>query len=75
MENFKNSANLSGLTVKNGRLINDRPNMGIAGVTAACIARKELKKANKIEMYAEAVAMGNRRSEMSEGPEYVKIIR
>jgi hypothetical protein len=75
MDNFKNSANLSGLTVRNGRLINDRPNTGIAGVTAACIARKELKKASKIEMMAEAVAMGNRRSEMSEGPEYVKFIK
>lgn len=75
MENFKNSANLSGLTVRNGRLINDRPNGGVSGITAAAIARKELKKANKIEMYAEAVAMGNRMSEMSEGPEYVKIIR
>ena len=75
MENFKNTANLSGLTVRNGRLINDRPNIGTAGVTAACIARKELKKANKIEMMAEAVAMGNRRSEMSEGPEFVRIIK
>ena len=50
MDNFKNSANLSGLTVRNGRLINDRPNTGIAGVTAACIARKELK--DKLYMYA-----------------------
>jgi phosphopantothenate synthetase len=49
MDNFKNSANLSGLTVKNGRLINDRPNISIAGVTAACIARKELKNAEKLE--------------------------
>jgi hypothetical protein len=75
MDNFKNSANLSGLTVRNGRLINDRPNTGISGVTAAAIARKELKKANKIEMMAEAVAMGNRRSEMSEGPEFVKLLK
>lgn len=75
MENFKNTANLSGLTVRNGRLINDRPNVGISGITAAAVARKELKKANKIEMMAEAVAMGNRRSEMSEGIEFVKIVR
>ena len=75
MDNFKNSANLSGLTVKNGRLINDRPNTGISGITAAAIARKELKKASKIEMMAEAVAMGNRRSEMSEGPEFVKLLK
>jgi len=34
-----------------------------------------MKQAKKIEMMAEAVAMGNRRSEMSEGIEFVKIVR
>lgn len=75
MENFNRTANLSGLTVKNGRLINDRPTIGVSGINAAATARKAMKEAKKVEMMAEAVAMGNRRSEMSEGIEFVKIVR
>jgi hypothetical protein len=75
MENFDRTANLSGLTVKNGRLINDRPNIGLSGINAAATARKAMKQAKKIEMMAEAVAMGNRRSEMSEGIEFVKLLK
>ena len=40
------------LTVKNGRLINNRPN-GITGIQQAAEIRKAMKKAEKIEMIAE----------------------
>jgi hypothetical protein len=46
------------LTVKNGRLINNRPN-GITGIQQAAEIRKAMKKAEKIEMMAQAVAIGN----------------
>jgi hypothetical protein len=45
------------LTVKNGRLINNRPN-GITGIQQAAEIRKAMKKAEKIEMMAQAVAIG-----------------
>jgi len=46
------------LTVKNGRLINNRPN-GISGIQQAVEIKKAMKKADKIEMMAQAVALGN----------------
>ena len=46
------------LTVKNGRLINNRPN-GINGIQQAAEIKKAMKKAEKIEMMAQAVALGN----------------
>jgi tryptophan synthase alpha subunit len=46
-----------GLTIKNGRLINDRPN-GITGIQEALNIKKTLKKAEKLEMYSEAVSLG-----------------
>jgi hypothetical protein len=46
-----------GLTIKNGRLINDRPN-GISGIQEALDIKKTMKKAKKLEMYSEAVSLG-----------------
>lgn len=46
-----------GLTIKNGRLINDRPT-GTTGIQEATQIRQDLKKAKKLEMYSEAVSMG-----------------
>ena len=54
-----------GLTVKDGRLINNRPN-GKNGIEKACELKKALKRADKISMYSEAVALGNMKSEMME---------
>ena len=54
-----------GLTVKGGRLINNRPN-GKNGIEKACELKKALKRADKISMYSEAVALGNMKSEMME---------
>jgi hypothetical protein len=46
-----------GLIIKNGRLINDRPN-GISGIQEALDIKKTMKKAKKLEMYSEAVSLG-----------------
>jgi hypothetical protein len=54
-----------GLTVKDGRLINNRPN-GKNGIEKACELRKAIKRAEKIEMYSEAVALGDMKAEMRE---------
>jgi len=51
------------LTVKDGRLINNRPD-GKNGIEKAAELRKALKKAEKIEMYSEAVALGNMKEDM-----------
>lgn len=53
------------LTVKNGRLINNRPN-GISGIQQAVEIKKAMKKADKIEMMAQAVALGNIKAEAIE---------
>jgi tryptophan synthase alpha subunit len=46
-----------GLTIKNGRLINDRPT-GITGIQEAAQIKSAMKKSKKLEMYSEAVALG-----------------
>ena len=57
-----------GLTVNKGMLINNRPD-GQTGIQQAATAKKIVKKAEKVQMMAEAVFLGNIRSEMMEGPE------
>jgi len=56
----------SGLDVKNGRLINNRPD-GQTGIAQAANTKKVMKRAEKVGMIAEGVSMGNMRSEMLEG--------
>lgn len=51
-----------GLTMKNGRLINERPN-GITGIQEALNIKKTLKRAEKIQMYSEAVSLGVQKAE------------
>lgn len=46
-----------GLTIKNGRLINNRPT-GTTGIQEAVQIKKDLKKAKKLEMYSEGVSLG-----------------
>lgn len=58
-------ANNNGLTVRNGRLINNAPD-GISGIRQAADMRKALKKSEKISMIAEGVRMGKNLSEMDE---------
>jgi hypothetical protein len=51
-----------GLTIKNGRLINDRPT-GTTGIQEAAQIKSNLKKAKKLEMYSEAVSLGIQKAE------------
>lgn len=54
-----------GLTVKNGRLINNAPD-GVMGIQAAADARKMRKREEKIEMMASAYERAEMRSELRE---------
>ena len=58
----------SGLEVKNGRLINNRPD-GVSGICEAAKARKVMKRIDKVGMIAEGVSLGYMKAEMLEGPE------
>jgi hypothetical protein len=56
----------SGLDVKGGRLINNRPD-GVSGIEQAAAAKKAMKRESKIQMYSDAVVLGNMKTEMLEG--------
>lgn len=58
----------SGLDVQGGRLINNRPD-GMTGIAQAAVAKKAMKRMDKVGMIAEGVSMGYMRAEMMEGPE------
>jgi hypothetical protein len=51
-----------GLTIKNGRLINNRPT-GITGIQEAAQIKSDLKKSKKLEMYSEAISLGIQKAE------------
>ena len=57
---------MDGLTVKNGRLINNRPD-GITGIQEACMIKKSMKRAKKIDMMAEAIDVSKMRSDYFRG--------
>jgi len=57
-----------GLTVNGGMEINNRPD-GQTGIQQAAQIKKSIHNAEKIQRMAEAVFLGNIRSEMMEGPE------
>jgi hypothetical protein len=59
------SNEFSGLTVRNGRLINNRPD-GQTGIAQAADVRKSMKQAEKIMVVAKGTAMGEMMSEMGE---------
>ncbi len=54
-----------GLTVKDGRLINNRP-CSKNGIEKAAELRKAIKRADKISMISEGVALGDMKAEMRE---------
>ena len=58
----KNSGGFSGLTVKDGMLINNRPD-GQTGIAQLAQMKKSIKTAEKISI----VAKGNAMAEMMEG--------
>ena len=55
----------NGLTVRDGRLINERPNSEM-GIVQAANARRQMKIEKKINMQAEAYVRGEQMSEMNE---------
>ena len=57
------SAKYSGLSMRNGRLVNNRPD-GQTGIAQAAELRKSMKKAEKVSMIAKGVAMGEMMSEI-----------
>ena len=54
---------MDGLTVKNGRLVNERPD-GITGIQHAANIKRGRKNAKKVEQIAEGVAMADSIREM-----------
>ena len=51
---------MGGLKVKDGRLINDRPD-GISGIAEASMLKKAVKNAKKIEKIADGISLAERR--------------
>ncbi len=56
-------SNFSGLTVRNGRLINERPD-GQTGIAQAAQIKRSMKTAEKISIVAKGTAMGEMMSDM-----------
>ena len=56
---------MDGLTIKNGRLINNRPN-GMTGIEEAARIKKAAKRARKMEEIAEGIRMAESMKEMNE---------
>ena len=56
---------MDGLTIKNGRLINNRPN-GMTGIEEAAKIRKAVKRAKKMEEIAEGIRMAESMKELNE---------
>jgi hypothetical protein len=61
----KNGGSYDGLTVKDGMLINNRPD-GQTGIAQAAQLRKSMKRAEKISTMATAFSMGEMVSDMGE---------
>ena len=61
----KNAGSLSGLTVKDGMLINNRPD-GQTGLAQAAQMRKSIHRAEKIATMSAAFSIGESMSDMGE---------
>lgn len=61
----KASGSFDGLTMRNGRLINNRPD-GQTGIAQAADIKRSMKRAEKISIVARGTAMGEMMSEMGE---------
>ena len=51
---------MGGLKIKDGQLINDRPD-GISGIAEASMLKKAVKNAKKIEKIADGISLAERR--------------
>ena len=56
----------NGLDVQGGRLINNRPD-SMTGIAQAAVAKKAMKRMEKVSMIADGVSLGDMRSDMMEG--------
>ena len=56
----------NGLDVQGGRLINNRPD-SMTGIAQAAVAKKAMKRVEKVSMIADGVSLGDMRSDMMEG--------
>ena len=56
----------NGLDVQGGRLINNRPD-SMSGIAQAAVAKKAMKRVEKVSMIADGVSLGDMRSDMMEG--------
>jgi hypothetical protein len=65
---YQQSGSGYGLTQKGGMLVNNAMD-GVSGIQRAVDIKKSMKRAEKISTYSEAVALGNLKSDMLEGPE------
>ena len=63
-KNSTTSDNVQGLYVKDGRLINDRPN-GVSGIEEAAMYRKQMQKQYKIDCIADGIERAKMREDMS----------
>jgi hypothetical protein len=62
---YQNNGAGMGLSMNDGRLVNNRPD-GMTGIAQMAMARKAMKKEAKIEMAAEGYVRGEQISEMNE---------
>tara|TARA_R100000951_G_scaffold116802_1_gene131207 strand:- start:3437 stop:3676 length:240 start_codon:yes stop_codon:yes gene_type:complete len=53
-KNHTMNNNYQGLTIKDGRLINERPD-GVSGIERASMMRKQMKKQYKIDCIADGI--------------------
>jgi hypothetical protein len=55
---YQRNGSAPGLTVKDGMLINNRPD-SVSGIAQACEMKKVMNRAEKVSIYSEATAFGN----------------
>lgn len=63
---YQRKGSKEGLTQKDGMLLNNRPD-GVTGIRQMVELKKSVKRAEKISTYAQAVMIGSRMEDMSEG--------
>jgi hypothetical protein len=64
-DSIYSGSKFDGLTVRNGRLINNRPD-GQTGIAQAADIKRSMKRAEKVMIVAKGTAMGEMMSEMGE---------
>ena len=64
---------MGGLTIKDGRLINDKPD-GMSGIAQAAMIRKEVKRERKVSMIANGIMRAELREQMF-GKQFVKNVK